>query len=147
MPFQFCAYNALVSTTQTTSEGSKEAALNVDGMTCASCVAHVQKAAQKVVGVREVDVNLSRGRAVIRFDPNQTDPTQIAQAVTRAGYHADPEDASAPAADVEQQRVERQHHHAESWKRRAIVGAALWLPVEMRTGSNCWSATPGHTTA
>ncbi|CAN5573527.1 heavy metal translocating P-type ATPase [soil metagenome] len=118
-------------TTQTLTDGSTEAAINVDGMTCASCVAHVQKAAQKVPGVRDGDVTLSRGRAVVRFDPSQTDLDHIAKAVTDAGYHADAEDTSSPAADVEQQRIERQHRHAESWKRRAIVGVALWLPVEL----------------
>src|SRR5215207_9773392 len=104
-------------TTETIAKKSQEAALSVEGMHCASCVAHVQKAAQKVPGVQDVNVNLSRGRAVVRFDPAQTDPNNIAQAVTAAGYHSHAEDGSVPAASAEVQRMERQHVHAESWRR------------------------------
>ncbi|MBC8107716.1 MAG: heavy-metal-associated domain-containing protein, partial [Anaerolineae bacterium] len=117
--------------TETISKNSQETALSVEGMHCASCIAHVQKAARQIPGVQNVDVNLARGRAVVRFDPSKTDPGNIAQAVTKAGYQSHAEDASVPAGNVEQQRIERQQAHADAWLRRAIVGIALWLPVEL----------------
>src|SRR6186713_1685010 len=110
----------MVMSTDTVTKNSQEAALSVEGMHCASCVAHVQKAARKIPGVQNIDVNLARGRAVVRFDPSQTDPKNIAQAVTEAGYHSHAEDLSIPTNNVEQQRIERQQAHADAWLRRAI---------------------------
>src|SRR5688572_11480484 len=109
----------------------REAALNVEGMTCASCVAHVSKAARSVPGVQSADVNLARGRAVVQFDPAKTDPSQVAAAITNSGYHAHVEDVSVSAANAEEQRLARQQAHARSWFRRFVVGFALWLPVEL----------------
>src|SRR2546421_6845330 len=66
----------------------REVTLNVEGMTCASCVAHVQKAVKSVPGVKDAQVNLARGRATVRFDPTQTNPQKLADAVEHSGYHA-----------------------------------------------------------
>src|SRR5687767_14680568 len=109
----------------------REAALTVEGMTCASCVAHVSKAARSVPGVQSADVHLARGRAVVRFDPAKTDPTQVAAAINQSGYHAHVVDVSVSAANAEEQRLAHQHAHARSWFRRFIVGFALWIPVEL----------------
>ena len=40
----------------------------VTGMTCASCVAHVQKAASKLEGVEACDVNIATEKMNVRFD-------------------------------------------------------------------------------
>src|SRR6266513_4448138 len=109
----------------------REVTLNVEGMTCASCVAHVQNAVKSVPGVKDAQVNLARGRATVRFDPAKTNPSQLAQAVEHSGYHAHPEDLSISAANSEEDRLQRQRAHARSWQRRWIVGLILWLPVEM----------------
>jgi Cu+-exporting ATPase len=109
----------------------REASIAVTGMDCASCVAHVSKAAGAVAGVEVCDVNLARGRAVVRFDPKQTDPEHIAQAITQSGYAAQPEDLSVSAANAEEERLARQQAHARAWFRRAMAGVALWLPVEL----------------
>ena len=42
--------------------------LNVQGMTCGSCVKHVTKALQSVPGVNRVDVDLANGRAKVEGD-------------------------------------------------------------------------------
>jgi Cu+-exporting ATPase len=110
---------------------SSEIALGVAGMDCASCVAHVEKAAQKVPGVEACAVNLARGRAVVQFDPSKTDPSQIAGAITDAGYPATPEEASTPQATAEERRLHHQRQEARSWFRRAVAGVILWLPVEL----------------
>ncbi|MGE5610893.1 MAG: heavy metal translocating P-type ATPase [Bacillota bacterium] len=109
----------------------REAVIAVTGMDCASCVAHVSKAARGVAGVEACDVNLARGRAVVRFDPSMTDPEHVAEAIAQSGYAAQPEDLSISAANAEEQRLARQQEHARAWLRRAIVGIALWLPVEL----------------
>lgn len=42
--------------------------LDVQGMTCGSCVKHVTKALQSVPGVSHVDVDLANGRARVQGD-------------------------------------------------------------------------------
>jgi Cu+-exporting ATPase len=107
-----------------------EASIDVQGMTCASCVSHVTKAAAAVPGVRAADVNLARGRAVVRFDPQAVQPDQIAKAITDAGYPATPEAHHHDAAEAELHRHEHQRQHAREWGWRALLGFVLWFPVE-----------------
>jgi len=108
-----------------------EVGISVNGMDCASCVSHVQHALDRVPGVQSANVNLARGRAAVRFDASVTDAAKIAQAITQVGYPAKPEDNTHGAAAAEQDRLEQQARHARSWFKRFVVGAALWLPVEL----------------
>jgi Cu+-exporting ATPase len=117
--------------TDTPPAGTTEATLDVVGMDCASCVAHVTGAASKVPGVVACEVNLATGRARVQFDPRRVDPAAVAAAITDAGYPSQPRDATASAAAAEQHRHEQHAAHARAWFRRAMVGLALWFPVEL----------------
>lgn len=59
----------------------------VDGMTCASCVAHVQKAISNIEGVKDVSVNLMTNKASVTFD-NEVDNSSVIEAVKNSGYEA-----------------------------------------------------------
>lgn len=59
----------------------------IDGMTCASCVRHVEKALQSIDGVGQVAVNLSTERASIALD-RDVPALDLLKAVERAGYAA-----------------------------------------------------------
>ena len=107
-----------------------ESVLDVQGMHCASCVSHVTRAATAVPGVRDADVNLARGRAVVRFDPDAVKPDQIAQAITDAGYPATPQAHDHDAAAAEHHRIEHQRQHAREWGWRALLSFVLWFPIE-----------------
>ena len=108
-----------------------EAAISVGGMDCASCVAHVEKAARGVAGVRACRVNLARGRAVVEFDPGQTNPQKVSDAITHSGYSSAPEETGVPTANIEERRLARQRREARAWYVRALLGVMLWLPVEL----------------
>ena len=69
----------------TTALPSETRILNVGGMTCASCVAHVEKALMKVEGVRSASVNLATESASITAAPDVSF-AQLADAVKKAGY-------------------------------------------------------------
>lgn len=58
---------------------------NIEGMTCAACQAHVDKAVRKVEGVKDVNVNLLTNSMVVDFDDN-LDVNKINEAVDKAGY-------------------------------------------------------------
>jgi len=107
-----------------------EAALDVAGMDCASCVRHVQRAALSLAGVRGCEVDLARGRALVRFDAALVAPEQVAAAITAACYPARTQaDGLAPAAR-EEERYAHQRREANAWLRRAAIGLLLWFPVE-----------------
>jgi Cu+-exporting ATPase len=59
--------------------------LPIEGMSCASCVSHVEKALQKVAGVRAVSVNLATELATVQADNSSTIGPLVA-AVEKAGY-------------------------------------------------------------
>ncbi|AMO96329.1 copper-translocating P-type ATPase [Collimonas fungivorans] len=59
--------------------------LPIDGMSCASCVSHVEKALRKVSGVREVSVNLATELATVQAD-GATTVAPLVAAVEKAGY-------------------------------------------------------------
>lgn len=67
---------------------AQRAELAVEGMTCASCVARIEKRVAKVPGVREVAVNLASERASVRFDPTLASVAEVIAAVEGAGYGA-----------------------------------------------------------
>src|SRR3546814_4204184 len=56
----------------------------VAGMTCASCVGHVEKAISKLPGVTSVNVNLATERADVSFS-GAADPGAVVRAVESAG--------------------------------------------------------------
>jgi Cu+-exporting ATPase len=71
-----------------TDEATAEQTLDVEGMTCASCVGRVERKLRKVPGVREAVVNLATERAVVRYDPGDVAVPELVQAVEAAGYTA-----------------------------------------------------------
>ena len=65
---------------------TKQITLPVTGMTCANCVATVERSLKKVGGVQGATVNLSSERATVEFDPALTGLDALIGRVQRAGY-------------------------------------------------------------
>lgn len=68
-------------------DDAAEMQLEIGGMTCASCVHHVEKALKSVPGVEEAEVNLALERARVRFAPASAGTADLMQAIVAAGYH------------------------------------------------------------
>ncbi len=69
-----------------TTPHSPKVSLPVEGMTCASCVARIEKALKKVDGVAEANVNLATEKVTLSFDEQKTDLHKLATVVEEAGY-------------------------------------------------------------
>ena len=91
--------------------------LDVQGMTCASCVARVERALRKVPGVTDASVNLATETATV----HSTSPVAEAaiEAIRKAGYEARPR-ADKPADDGDATRREA---------RDVTLAALLTLPL------------------
>jgi P-type Cu+ transporter len=70
-----------------------ELALPVSGMTCASCVSHVEGALKGLTGISNVRVNLATGKAHLAYDPSRVAVADMRRAVEDVGY-------SVPLAEV-----------------------------------------------
>jgi len=70
----------------TADQTSSALQFDIRGMTCASCVARVEKALRRVPGVREASVNLATERARVQGDG--IDVQAVVAAIDRAGYEA-----------------------------------------------------------
>ena len=94
--------------------------LTIEGMTCASCVARVERALQAVPGVASAHVNLATESARIE---GIADAAALIAAVKASGYDA------ASAGATTETVAERREHEAEGLTRDLILAAALTLPV------------------
>src|SRR5215212_998093 len=65
---------------------TKQLTLPITGMTCANCVATVERNLKKLEGMQSAVVNLSSERATVDFEPAKLQLTDVIARVNRAGY-------------------------------------------------------------
>ena len=65
---------------------TKQLTLPITGMTCANCVATVERNLKKLDGVQSAVVNLSSERATVDFTPSKLQLADMIARVNRAGY-------------------------------------------------------------
>lgn len=65
---------------------TKQLTLPITGMTCANCVATVERNLKKLDGVAVANVNLSSERATVEYDPRKIGLGDMIARVHRAGY-------------------------------------------------------------
>jgi P-type Cu+ transporter len=85
---------------------TSELTLEVRGMTCASCVAHVEGALIELPGVQDVTVNLGLGTARVTYIPGVISTSGMKRAVHEVGYEASERSQGADALDRERQARE-----------------------------------------
>ncbi|MFW1857467.1 heavy metal translocating P-type ATPase [Acinetobacter defluvii] len=96
--------------------------LAIEGMTCASCVARVEKALKKVEGVQQANVNLATEQAWIQADASVSSERLI-QAVKKAGYDAK------LVSDNKTEQQDKKANELQELKRDLIISLVLALPV------------------
>ena len=64
----------------------KKMHFDIQGMSCASCQAHVTKAVEKLEGTKNVNVSLLTNDMTVDIDENKVDSKKIIQAIENAGY-------------------------------------------------------------
>ena len=97
--------------------------LQIEGMTCASCVARVERALKSVSGVTNASVNLATERAHVI---GQADTAALIRAIEDAGYDAR---LAVSAADLSEEATLRKAAEESALRRDLLIAAALTLPV------------------
>ena len=106
-------------------EEAKRGTIPLEGMTCASCVARIEKVVGRLEGVRSVAVNLATERADVLYVPQTVRLSAIKQAITGAGYTPREIDAG-QSVDLD---AERKRKAIRNLRIRFIVAAAAALPL------------------
>ncbi|WP_075168175.1 heavy metal translocating P-type ATPase [Acinetobacter indicus] len=96
--------------------------LSIDGMTCASCVARVEKALKKVPGVQQANVNLATEQAWVEADTTVS-ADKLIQAIRKAGYDAQLQ-TTTTTEQADQKASEQQQ-----LKRDLLISLVLAIPV------------------
>lgn len=102
---------------------------DVIGMTCASCAAHVEKAAASVAGVKEARVNLLKNSMEVDFDGDQKTLQDISAAVSKAGYEAHPRLEQKAVVSSETRATDAAQKKVESKKRQLIGSLICAVPL------------------
>ncbi|GAB4238343.1 MAG: heavy metal translocating P-type ATPase [Deltaproteobacteria bacterium] len=98
----------------------------VAGMTCASCVARVERALRKVPGVLAASVNLAADSASVEFLPGVASAADLRAAVEGAGYSV-PDVPPGEDPVARQERMQREEERSLLSRLRA--GAVLGIPL------------------
>ena len=111
--------------TAATTESDIKTNLLIGGMTCASCVASVEKSLASVSGVNKVQVNLAEQSAIVWSNAG-LEQTALTSAVANAGYQAQvlADAKTQQQKQLEQQLATQQHHKRSAWF-GLIVGGPL----------------------
>jgi len=101
---------------------------NIEGMTCSSCVAHVEKAVNTLNGIKSVNVNLLSNNMIVEFDENKIDNKKIIDVVIKAGYNAElfnKEKNELKKAD----NLNEPFNNINSMKKRLIISIIFLIPL------------------
>ncbi len=99
--------------------------LEIDGMTCASCVQTVEGALRSLPGVLSASVSLATNMAIVDYSPGSITEQDMVHAVRDIGYAARlPQEAEGgrPREDASQREIHR-------WRTLLIIGAIFSLPL------------------
>ena len=120
----------------TTDQAPQQHDLPVEGMTCGSCAARVQRILTRQDGVTRADVNYATGKARVELDVD-ADLDHLAAAVERIGYRL----VTEPAESDESEHLagaggsgttapaDVEARHAAEWRRRTLVALPLTVVV------------------
>lgn len=124
-------------------EPSEETQLDIQGMTCASCVSRVEKALTKTPGVQSANVSFATHQATVQHS-HEVGVAQLVKAVDGAGYVAKPVDEDihshhTPSEHAEHMRMESV---AELVKVRNNLYVSAILTVPLVALSMLWHMRP-----
>ncbi|MEC9402792.1 MAG: heavy metal translocating P-type ATPase, partial [Pseudomonadota bacterium] len=103
---------------------TQKVTLNIQSMSCASCVGRVDKALEAVPGVLSVSVNLAAETATVVYAEGVTSVQDLMKASADIGYPA-----SIAEAGATQDRSERKAEEARELAKKMAIAAAFALPV------------------
>jgi Cu+-exporting ATPase len=103
---------------------TEKVSLPIGGMTCASCVAHVEGALAEIPGVVSVNVNLATEKATVEYISTMTGLDDFRRAVAEVGYEVLP-----TAEEKAEEELSREVRKMQNARRRMLLGWAFTIPI------------------
>ncbi|HRP94524.1 MAG TPA: heavy metal translocating P-type ATPase [Ignavibacteriaceae bacterium] len=116
---------------------TEKISLPVEGMTCASCVARVEKTVKKFEGVSNVNVNLATEKITLDFDPAVVDLNRLAETVEDIGYKLDLSVLQKNKTS-KQETKEYVDSHLKKLKSELIFAIVLTIPIAIINMGMMW---------
>src|SRR3989344_6566521 len=116
---KLAGYKAIISSEES---GEGRVVLDIEGMNSGHCQGIVESSLKKAVGVKNVSTNLATSKATISFNPEQTNVSELINAVERAGYKA----KRAVSEDYEKEAREKE---IQTLKKKVIISFVLSAPL------------------
>uniref|UniRef100_A0A8C3YCJ1 Copper-transporting ATPase 1 n=1 Tax=Catagonus wagneri TaxID=51154 RepID=A0A8C3YCJ1_9CETA len=125
---------------------TQEVVINIDGMTCNSCVQSIEGVISKKPGVKSIRISLANGKGTVEYDPLLTSPETLKEAIEDLGFDASLSDTNEPLVVI-----------AHSPSEMPLLTSAnefhtkMMTPVhdkeETKTSSKCYIQVTGMTCA
>ena len=114
--------NAVVEAGYGIEDNLRRLTLGVEGMTCASCSAAVERALHSLEGVKSASVNIATNKAAIEYDAAVVSASQIRKAISDAGYTPRTEDTG------QDEQEERRAKMLRNMRIRVIIASIFAVP-------------------
>jgi Cu+-exporting ATPase len=105
-----------------------EFALIGGGVTCPTCVVHLEKDLSNLPGIDDAKVNFGAERIVVNYDPSQVTPQQMQEVIENTGYRVHLRNQPGARETEDQEAAERAAERRDL-TRRVMIGAILSAPV------------------
>ncbi len=117
----------MVKTASLPTTPSSVIALDVEGMKCAGCVKAVERQLQQNPGVISACVNLITEVAVVEYQPEQIQPTTLADKLTQTGFPTEIRQKDHSVTDKAEQAKEKRQQQQEQQLWQLITAAILLI--------------------
>lgn len=104
----------------------KKTKFKIQGMTCSSCQAHVEKAVMKLIGIKNVNVNLLSNDMIVEYDETKLDNQKIISAVIDAGYDASIDEEN---KKISNSKKVNNDDVIKGMKKRLIISICFLIPL------------------
>eukprot|EP00045_Choanoeca_perplexa_P018072 m.277030 g.277030 ORF g.277030 m.277030 type:complete len:1176 (-) comp17703_c0_seq2:2757-6284(-) len=102
-----------------------EVHLNIEGMSCASCVNTIESKLLDMPGVRSASVSLTTGKGVFQYEPKQIGPRDILEKINALGFVATLASGSSDASTYDHSKIVRY------WRLNFIFALAFFIPIQL----------------
>ncbi|XP_031450312.1 copper-transporting ATPase 1 [Phasianus colchicus] len=118
--------------------------INIEGMTCNSCVQSIEGVISQKAGVKSINVSLANSNGIIEYDPLQTCPEDLRSSIENMGFDASlPEKTELPVGITQPTRKEQPESAVPTSK---MLQSSV-AKQESKSMSKCYVQVTGMTCA
>ncbi|KAG8504977.1 Copper-transporting ATPase 1, partial [Galemys pyrenaicus] len=125
---------------------TQETVINIDGMTCNSCVQSIEGIISKKAGVKSIRVSLANSNGTVEYDPLLTSPETLREAIEDMGFDATFSDTNEPLVVIAQPSLEMPLLTSTNECYTKMV-TPIHDKEETKTSSKCYIQVTGMTCA